>query len=694
MVFRFGPYDLESETGELRKSGVRIRLGGQPLEVLTLLVERNGEVVTREELKEALWKQESFTDFDHGVNTTIQRIRRALGESAQSPRFIETMPRKGYRFMAAVETPRETHRGRQWVPPTAALVLAAILAVIVGFKVGTEPPARLKFALAPGEDVHDPEISPDGLRIAYVTYKDGGALWVLDTDKTEPSRIRNSEGALRPFWSPDSRSVGFGARGSLWRVDVEGAGPPREISKLFATYQGASWSRDGEEIVVTNGLVRVPASGGVGVRTEIEMGLGYSWDPELLPIEDRTVVLFHRLAAADNRIMLVDLDRRVHDDLGPGRAPVYSPTGHILYQDAGLASRIWAQSFSLETLSTTGEPFLVADNAFAPSVSDDGTLAYIDGDAASVERLVWRDRFGSKTEVASPPLPEARFVDLSPNGETVALSAAANGMRHVWTVDVKNAESQPRQFTFGEPGALHNIPQWSPPPGDRIVYLKRAAPGDQSAWIKPTNGGEAVRAFSSPQPAIVSDFWRDGEREYLVVHAPIGDPKLAWILKYGEVGADGKVALRPLLDTTEIGVCAKISPDGKHIAYIQGEMLNGRPEPRGVMVRTFPDGLGPWPVSPPGEMAAQPRWSPLGDEILYVSGDRLIAAKVSTTDSFRVEGREELFRSQGLAGHAMPMYDISPDGQRIILLDPVPAEEPTLRVSQHWYEDFRDRERE
>ncbi|MGH9782147.1 MAG: winged helix-turn-helix domain-containing protein, partial [Candidatus Acidiferrales bacterium] len=102
--FRFGPFELAGGTGELRREGKRVsRLQAQPLQVLLMLLECPGEVVTRDELRQKIWSSDTFVDFDHGVNTAINKLRSALGESASSPRFIETLPRIGYRFIAAVE---------------------------------------------------------------------------------------------------------------------------------------------------------------------------------------------------------------------------------------------------------------------------------------------------------------------------------------------------------------------------------------------------------------------------------------------------------------------------------------------------------------------------------------------------------------------------------------------------------------
>src|SRR5262249_42766726 len=102
-VVRFGVFEVDLRKGELRKSGVKLKLGGQPLQVLAVLLERPGEVVTREELHKQLWAEDTFVDFEHGLNAIVNRIRDVLGDSSDSPRFIETIPRRGYRFIASVE---------------------------------------------------------------------------------------------------------------------------------------------------------------------------------------------------------------------------------------------------------------------------------------------------------------------------------------------------------------------------------------------------------------------------------------------------------------------------------------------------------------------------------------------------------------------------------------------------------------
>jgi cholera toxin transcriptional activator len=103
-IARFGVFELDLNAGELRKSGVKLRLQEQPFQVLVLLLERAGDVVTREELQQKLWPSDTFVDFDHSLNTAINKVREALGDSASSPRYVQTLARRGYRFVAPVQT--------------------------------------------------------------------------------------------------------------------------------------------------------------------------------------------------------------------------------------------------------------------------------------------------------------------------------------------------------------------------------------------------------------------------------------------------------------------------------------------------------------------------------------------------------------------------------------------------------------
>src|ERR1700720_2880667 len=107
-VLRFGVFEIDARAGELRKNGIKLKLQEQPFKVLCMLVEHPGEVVTREDLRIRLWPAETFVDFDHGLNAAVKRLRDTLGDSADNPRFVETVARRGYRFIGTVDIPSTT----------------------------------------------------------------------------------------------------------------------------------------------------------------------------------------------------------------------------------------------------------------------------------------------------------------------------------------------------------------------------------------------------------------------------------------------------------------------------------------------------------------------------------------------------------------------------------------------------------
>lgn len=119
-IYRFGVFEVDTESGELRKSGVRLRLQEQAFQVLIVLLERPGEVVTREDLRQKLWPSDTFVDFDHSLNTVVNKVREVLGDSASNPRFIQTITRRGYRFLGSVEPRSDQQSAVSSVEPVVA----------------------------------------------------------------------------------------------------------------------------------------------------------------------------------------------------------------------------------------------------------------------------------------------------------------------------------------------------------------------------------------------------------------------------------------------------------------------------------------------------------------------------------------------------------------------------------------------
>lgn len=239
---RFSGFELDPVAGELRKLGVRVPVAGQPLEALAVLVSRPGEVVTREELKNALWMEGMHVDFDDGVNTAIRRIRRALGDSATDPRFIETLPRRGYRFIGEVERPEAAKEesvspaapvrtwGGMWAYAAAFASLVAIAASITfqTLENGTSPEPRLgnlvSRAATPGYQPRRPATEPaDEIRQALSP--DDGGREGAPAEAAGGRRFRRSPaGLLRPSDEEIARRKARSATRAEGKVHAPGLG--------------------------------------------------------------------------------------------------------------------------------------------------------------------------------------------------------------------------------------------------------------------------------------------------------------------------------------------------------------------------------------------------------------------------------------------------------------------------------------
>ena len=123
-ILRFGVFEVDPRAGELRKYGLRLKLPEQPFQILTLLLERPGNIITRDELRNRLWPGDTFVDFDHGLNNAVMRLREVLGDSSESPRFVETIPRRGYRFIAPVEESLPVRSEADASSPSAVTIVA------------------------------------------------------------------------------------------------------------------------------------------------------------------------------------------------------------------------------------------------------------------------------------------------------------------------------------------------------------------------------------------------------------------------------------------------------------------------------------------------------------------------------------------------------------------------------------------
>ena len=249
----FGPFEFEQLSGDLRKFGNRIRLQGKPLQILSILLEQPGQVLSRDELQRHLWQGTTFVDFEQGLNTAVNKLRQALGDSADQPRYIETVPGKGYRFIAPLQRasvksvlemaapsalriePKPRERQRPWTPFFAG---AALIVIGGGFWLATrrpEPAAMAKperfavvpppgFVLEAGVSRQSFALSPDGTHLAFTAMDTSGAFsaFVRDFNSFESRLLPGSEGVHTLFWAPDSRSLFLTVKGKVQRAPLEG----------------------------------------------------------------------------------------------------------------------------------------------------------------------------------------------------------------------------------------------------------------------------------------------------------------------------------------------------------------------------------------------------------------------------------------------------------------------------------------
>jgi Tol biopolymer transport system component/DNA-binding winged helix-turn-helix (wHTH) protein len=712
----FGPFEVNVPAGQLLKSGVRIRLSGQPFQILLILLAHPGDVVTNEQLRERIWKEGTFVDFEHGLHAAVNKLRRALGDSAENPRYIETVPGRGYRFIGALGrqpvpisgslgnpplplpvggelSPARSKLGRRWwIAAAVTLPLGALgIWALSHFRqtpadervlrLQINPPAGSEFTF--GTQAAGISLSPDGKTAAYVATDHGkAALWVQPLDGATARVLAGTEEAGLPFWSPDSEAVAFFAHGKLQRVYLAG-GAPQTICDMGQA-RGGSWSDNGRILFGgwNSGLFQVAASGGQpSSLTTLDAARGevFHYWPQILPggrflyfvrstKRENSGVYAASLAKPREPVRLLATDTNAlyapaADGAGNNRK------GYLLWLRGGT---LVAQDFDAATLKLSGVPHPVADpvarigtpGQMQVSVSATGILLY--NSSSPLRQFRWVDRTGKPRGTVGEPAFSA-FFHLSPDGRRIAVSRGSPVGTDLWMLDVDRGV--PSRFT-SRPG-LNISPVWSP--NSRTVLFASDVP--LNLFRKDASGaGEEQRLTRSPNPQFAMDWSRDGRFILYDEEAVPGNQRSLWILPV----APGDAKPRPYLRTTFNEDMGQFSPDTRWVAFQSDE--TGRYE---IYIDTFPEPREKVRISAGGGVL--PQWGGDGRELFYISPDSLLMS-VSLKPrggSLVPSVPHALFPLLVMDTDVSP-YEVARDGQRFLVLDTAQQGTQPLTVIVNW----------
>ena len=695
-TLRFGVFDVDLRTQELRKHGTRLKLPRQSFQILHMLLERPGELVSREELQKTLWPADTFVDFDHGLNNAVKRIRAAIGDSAETPHWIETLPRLGYRFIGAVEAPKNGHapeaailpipvdgiavlpvltstgqhrRSRWWIPGIAVLALVAFAAGVYYRSrhrwIETNTLQISPFTSYPGYEVA-PTFSSDGNQIAFSwTGGDQSELFdlyvkVIGTD-TPVQLTHNPANLLTPAWAPDGRFMAF-SRFNVTSPEDTGifvipavGGPERKLIALdfgkHAKQGGLAWSADSKWLIYPEAQQSEFNSQLIALNVD-------SLERKPIPKPDSHCASAGLPAVSPDGKFLAFV---CMFDFGLGEIfiePWPSGEAHELLKVKGAFEGLsWAADgrslvytlgnnlWRVPVWGDAPERLWFGQDAFSGVVARAGSrLAFTQQQvAADIWRLPIGDtRDGSARAIrVAPSELVQQNAQYSPDGKHVAFESTRSGTQEVWVCNLDGSNLQ-KLTSFG--GPLTGTPNWSPD-GRHIVFDSRAS-GKADLYIVNFDGG-------SPQLLPTLDtggsvpFWsHDGKWIYFASDLQ-GIPQLFKIPAAG--GA-------PVQLTRHGGFIAREHPDGKRLYYV-------RFTSRGEIWSVGTDGTGEARVEGLPEFA-WPTWDVTQNGIYYY--DASSSGKEISFFDFATRRSRIAAHTPGRTLSFMGSLSISPDGKEIV----------------------------
>ena len=698
-LYEFGSFRLDAAKRLLSRAGEPVTLAPKTFDLLLLLVESEGRVLTKRELMNALWA-ETFVE-EASLSYQIAALRKALGDECDG--WIETVPKYGYRFAAPITKIRgaqDHEQGRiehglfkssfrhaaPWLAAAVAVLLLAI--VTVAFIRKTAPaPQSIRFAVFPPEKTtftpsDFPALSPDGSQLAFTATRSDGKrlLYVRSLDSLTARLLPGTEGAFMPFWSPDSRSIAFFVEeGKLKKIDVAG-GPALTLRDAPNGSTGA-WNRNGV-ILFTNfdrWLYRVAATGGeanpVSVP-DLSRHETFHFFPQFLPDAHHFIYFALSLPLENSGLDAASIDSKETKRILSTDAQAYyaapppgvAGPGYLLFLRG---NTLMAQPFDAKQLELKGDPLPVANElepvagitgtgsvGAAFSLSDTGMLAYHQGRGYGMSELVWLDRNGKRLGIIGDPAVYTNPA-LSPDEKKLTISRLdpQAWTRDIWMFDLERGTSS--RFTFDPADDLN--PTWSPDgnrvaftsdrKGHRDLYQKSAAgTGQDELLIEATKGDQvAIQDWSGDGKTIL--FHARGQKYH------VGN---IWMLPLGGNRKPSLVIESPF-ETRN----ARLSPDGRWIAYSSNE--SGKFE---LYVQSFPPSGSKWQISTNG--GDEPQWRRDGEELFYLSSDnRLMALDVKTESGFHAGIPRPLFEIHRTSALRRNHYVVAANGQRFLVVSPL-----------------------
>jgi Tol biopolymer transport system component len=548
-------------------------------------------------------------------------------------------------------------------------------------------PEKASFAFV-GDRTAPLVISPDGTRLAFgATGSDGKQLlWVRALQAATSLPLPGTEGATYPFWSADSRFIGFFAEGKLKKIEAAG-GPAQGLCDA-PDGRGGTWSREDTIIFAPtyNGpLYKVSAAGGTPVQvTELDSSLHentHRW-PQALP-DGRHFLYFARsLQAEVSSTYVGSLD-------GKGRKLLFRSWSNVVYATAGYLlfvrdANLMAQPFDPKDLSVRGDAVPVANGVLENlpysraivSVSDNGILAYGTlGNMAEPSRLRWLDRAGKQIGTVGDPATYSA-PRLSPDGKRLAVAVGdpARATTDIWIYDLVGGDKT--RLTFDP--SINSQPVWSPD-GSHIAFYSNRKNSFPQLYQKASNGaGNEESLLDSRMQDRPDDWSPDGK---FIVFEPNTSVNALWLLP---LSSDRKPTVFLGGESGTYPTEARFSPDGKWLAYV--EYGSGKRE---VYVTPFPGKTGKWQVSAAG--GRYPRWRGDGKELFFLAQNdtTLMAVDVDLSGSApRISTPKELFGVRLVYSPMSPewgAYDVAADGKRFLVdsMDQAPIAEP-INLVLNW----------